>query len=141
VILTRPILALGLVAFLTAPLWAQEEQPDEAPSVPAAVTANASLVITLESTTDIERRVVTYLCDDEQALTVQYVNAAPNFLAILPVDGENHIFAAALSASGARYVSGPFEWWSTGGEANLRDLTQGEDADPLLTCSEVGNTP
>lgn len=137
-ILTRPLFTLGLVAAFATPSWAQQETSAAAQS---AVTASASLVITLESTTDIERRVVTYLCDHEQALAVQYVNAAPNFLAILPVDNENHIFAAALSASGARYVSGPFEWWSTGGEASLRDLTQGDDAQPLLTCSEVENTP
>lgn len=104
-------------------------------------TASASLVLTLESHGDIERRVAAYQCDNETTIVVQYINAAPNFLAILPVDGDNHVFATALSASGARYVSGPYEWWSKGTEGTLRDLTQGDEAAPLATCLEANNTP
>ncbi len=104
-------------------------------------TTGANLTLTLESAGNIERNVVTYQCDDEQALSVQYVNAAPNFLAILPVEGENHIFATVMSGSGARYVSGPYEWWSHQGEATLRDLMQDEDAEPLASCVEASNTP
>ncbi|KKB10043.1 MliC family protein [Devosia chinhatensis] len=107
----------------------------------AQATTGASLSLTLESAGDIERRIVTYQCEDEQALSVQYVNAAPNFLAIVPVDGVNHVFATTISASGARYVSGPYEWWSHQGEGTLRDLMQDEDAEPLATCTEVSNTP
>lgn len=134
--------ALATFAVLAAsalPVLAQTE--DTPPPPPGPLTASASLTLTLESTSDIERTTVTYQCDDEQALTVQYVNAAPNFLAIVPVDGQNLVFATTLSASGARYVSGPFEWWSTGNEATLRDLMQDEDAAPLATCTDVSNTP
>lgn len=104
-------------------------------------TTGASLTLTLESAGNIERNVVTYQCADEQALVVHYVNAAPNFLAILPVDGVNHVFATTLSGSGARYVSGPYEWWSHQGEGTLRDLMQDEDAEPLALCNEISNTP
>jgi len=107
----------------------------------AQAMTGASLTLTLESTGDMERNVVTYQCDDEQALAVQYINAAPNFLAILPIDEVNHVFATTISASGARYISGPYEWWSHQGEATLRDLMQDEDAEPLATCTEVSNTP
>lgn len=127
----RPILALPFAMFALA--------ASAAPSL--SQTTGASLTLTLESTGDIERIVMTYQCDDEQALTVQYINAAPNFLAIVPVEGVNHVFATAISASGARYVSGPYEWWSHQGEATLRDLMQDENAAPLANCIQANNTP
>jgi len=112
------------------------------PAVSAsAQSTTASLTLSLDSAGDIERNVVTYQCDDEQTLSVQYVNAAPNFLAIVPVDGQNHVFVTTISASGARYVAGPFEWWSSGDEATLRDLMQDEDAGPLANCTAVSNPP
>ena len=104
-------------------------------------TTSASLTLTLESAGDIERNVVSYQCDDEQVLAVQYINAAPNFLAIVPVEGVNHVFATTIAASGARYISGPYEWWSHQGEATLRDLMQDEDAEPLVSCNQASNTP
>lgn len=127
------IAAASLALLATAPAWAQAEP---------APGAGASLTLTLESNGDMERRLALYLCNDQtETLRVQYINAAPNFLAVVPVDGQNLVFAAALSASGARYVSGPFEWWSKGGEATLRDLMQDEDAAPLAECTESSNTP
>ena len=111
------------------------------PSLAPLPAASASLTLTLESTGDIERSVVNYLCEDDTALSVSYINAAPNFLAIVPVDGEALVFASTISASGARYVSGPYEWWSHQGEATLRDLTQDEDAEPIAACTEASNTP
>lgn len=138
-ILNRTLVAIGLAFACSSLAIAQEEA--EAPATPEVPGVTVALTLTLESTSDIERTTATYLCDNEQSLRVHYVNAAPNFLAILPVDGETHIFATALSASGARYVSGPFEWWSKGGEGTLRDLTQGEDAEPMLTCTSATETP
>ena len=137
--LALPTLALSLA--LTCAAFAQADiAPADVPaSTPPA--ASAALTITLQSGGDIERRVVAYRCDNEETLTVQYLNAAPNFLAIVPIDGENHVFASAISASGARYVSGPYEWWSHQGDATLRDLMQDEDADPLASCSQASNTP
>ncbi|MBB4051675.1 membrane-bound inhibitor of C-type lysozyme [Devosia subaequoris] len=110
-------------------------------TVPTTPAASAALTLTLESVSNIERRTISYLCDDDSALSVQYINAAPNFLAIVPVDGQSLVFATTLSASGARYVSGPYEWWSHQDEATLRDLMQDEDAAPLATCTEASNTP
>jgi len=134
--LTRSLpAALYLALAALSPAWAQDQTADRSQA------ATASLTLTLDSSGDIERKLALYQCDEGQALAVQYINAAPNFLAIVPVDGQNHVFAAALSASGARYVSGPYEWWSKGGDATLRDLTQGEDAAPLAQCTESSNTP
>lgn len=140
---TRLCAAAALLLGMSAAALAQDEAP--ASSTPAAVatapTVSAGLTLTLESNGDIERRTVVYQCDDEQTLAVQYVNAAPNFLAVVPVDGQSLVFATTISASGARYVAGPFEWWSHQGEATLRDLMQDENAAPLATCTEASNTP
>lgn len=137
--LTRNFLASGLILLAPIAVFAQEESTTAPPAARPAVSA--ALTLTLESTGDIERNIGLYQCSDGQSLTVQYINAAPNFLAIVPVDGENHVFATTLSASGARYVSGPYEWWSHQGEATLRDLMQDEDAEPLMTCTQASNTP
>ena len=136
-------IALPLVLLATAgTALAQEEAVETIASVPTAPpTVSVGLTLTLQSTTPVEQTSTLYQCDSGEALSVQYINAAPNFLALVPVEGEVHLFATTLSASGARYVSGPFEWWSTGDEATLRDLTQGEDADPLSTCTASSNTP
>ncbi len=134
----RHFLGSSCAALALVVASAASAQDDTVVPSPAA---SATLMITLESTGDIERNIATYQCDNEETLTVQYINAAPNFLAIVPVDGINHVFATTISASGARYVSGPYEWWSHQGEATLRDLMQDEDAAPLATCTSASNTP
>jgi len=145
---TRLLLAATFSTLLgAAPALAQSETPaapatSETPApIAAPATASAALTLTLESTGDIERNIVVYQCENGTALTVQYINAAPNFLAIVPVDGQNHVFATTISGSGARYVSGPYEWWSHQGEGTLRDLMQDENAAPLASCTETGSTP
>lgn len=144
--MTRTLLACAAMGLTLSGVMAQEPPTpaEDAPAVPVApapATASATLTLSLESTGDIERTVVTYQCKDETSLTVQYINAAPNFLAILPVDGENHVFVTTISASGARYVAGPYEWWNKGGDGTLRDLMQDEGAAPMAECTETSNTP
>ena len=125
--MTRSTLAALVATALLTPITAQ--------------AAQATLQIELGTQGDFERRAMTYECNDGSSVTATYINAAPNFLAIVPVDGQSLVFASALSASGARYVSGPYEWWSHQGEATLRDLMQDEDAAPLASCTETSNTP
>lgn len=140
--MTKPMTAFAAMILLACgPAAAQEAETAITPVAAPLPAATASLTLTLESTGDIERTVSTYQCSNGETLSVQYINAAPNFLAIVPVGGEHHVFATTLSGSGARYVSGPFEWWSKGEEATLRDLMQDEDADPLATCTASVNTP
>jgi membrane-bound inhibitor of C-type lysozyme len=105
--------------------------------------AETGLVLTLGSEGDFERRAHTYDCGTDTPLAVTYLNAAPNFLAIVPVEAESEplVFASVISASGARYMSGQWTWWTRGSDAELYDATLGEDADPVLTCSEIINTP
>lgn len=96
-------------------------------------------VITLEG--DAQRDVVTYQCDGWDApLTVSYINANPNFLALVPVEGETLIFANVISGSGARYTAGPYEWWTRGNEASFTDAFAEEGAEPVL-CHAADDIP
>ncbi|MCG8270308.1 MliC family protein [Aquamicrobium sp. NLF2-7] len=119
----RLIAAAGLVAcVVSAPAHAQQAQPH--------------ITLPLEASGEASVNTVTYTCGSE-TLSVSYVNADPNFLAILPVEGKSTVFASVIAASGARYAAGQYEWWSKGDDATLRDLTAGEDAKPLLECTSA----
>ena len=99
---------------------------------------DVSAAVILNFTGDFQHRAIEYRCGEtEDSIRVQYINAAPNYLAIVPVAGQNLVFATVLSASGARYAAGEYEWWAARGEATLTNL-QTPDAEPL-TCVEVGN--
>ena len=109
----------------------------------AAAAVEASIQLELSTNTDFERRVMVYDCGAAEPLTVTYINAAPNFLALLPIaeEPEPLLFASVISASGVRYAAGQWVWWTKGVDASLYDATLGEDAEPVLTCSELNNTP
>lgn len=107
-----------------------------------ATQTSLQLSITTQSG-EFEQRVTRYDCGTETPVQVSYINAAPNFLAVVPVADEPEpvIFAAVLSASGARYAAGKWVWWTKGPDASLYDSTLAEDAEPVLTCSEINNIP
>ncbi|KRA40273.1 MliC family protein [Devosia sp. Root635] len=127
--MTKPILAAVLATALLAPT--------------ASHAVETSLQIQLGAQSDFERRTMVYDCATEAPVTVTYINAAPNFLALVPIaeQPEPLIFVSLISGSGVRYASGQWIWWSKGAEASLYDATLGEDAEPVLACSEVNNTP
>lgn len=85
--------------------------------------------------TQVERLAVTYDCSTT-TLDVEYINADPISLVVFAYDGKPLLGSNLLSASGARYAGGQFIWWSKGRNASLYDLTKGEDAAPILECSE-----
>jgi membrane-bound inhibitor of C-type lysozyme len=120
----RALLAVGLMVSIASPAFAE-------------VTIGVGLSIT----GDAEIKNLTYDCGQDEPLNVEYVNAAPNFLAVLPVRGEQLIFVATLSASGAKYQSGSYVWWDKGSEATLSDTTEGLDAAPVLMCTAQNETP
>ena len=127
--MTKSTLAVLLVAGLLAPATAQ--------------AAETSLQIELGTQSDFQRRVMQYDCSAGEPFSVTYINAAPNFLALVPIDGEPEplLFAAVVAASGARYAANQWVWWTKGADASLYDATLGDDAEPVLTCSEMTNTP
>lgn len=108
---------------------------------PASVFA-AGLSFVLELPGDAEQTIARYECSGESELrTVTYVNAAPNFLAIMDIEGETHIMASVIAGSGVRYVSGQYVWHTKGPEATLGNELDGPDADPLTTCLQATSTP
>ncbi len=108
-------------------------------ATPAFAAVDLDVAITLSG--DVQIHTAVYGCDTEEPLTVKYVNAAPNFFAILPIEGSDVVFVNVISASGAKYVAGHYEWWNKGADATLHDVTEGLDAAPMLTCSENIETP
>lgn len=110
------------------------------PLATPALAVDTHLQLTIDLPGNAQRDVVTYECPGHDPLTVDYINAEPLFLAMVPIDGEPQIFVNVIAASGARYVSGQWEWWTKGPDATLTDITAGEDAAPL-ECAQVSLTP
>jgi membrane-bound inhibitor of C-type lysozyme len=105
-----------------------------------ALGVDVALTLTLPGPGDWQR--TAYSCDgQDERFVVDYVNSAPNFLALVPIEGDQLVFASVLSGSGVSYVSGKYQWWTKGPEAHLIDLTADQDAPPILTCLEATNTP
>lgn len=107
-----------------------------------ALAAGVSLQIVIDLEGEAQRNITQYKCDEATDLVeVEYINSNPNFLAVMSVDGDKRLFANTFSTTGARYVSGRYVWWTKGGDAELFDEANGADAEPLVTCIEVSNTP
>src|SRR5690606_28096256 len=83
---------------------------------------DVSAAVILNFSGDFERRVVRYDCGDGGPLTADYIIAAPNYLAVIELEGKKLVFVTVLSASGARYAAGEYEWWTKGGEGTLTNL-------------------
>lgn len=107
----------------------------------APALADASISLNLGLTGNTEIKNVQYTCDHHDPVTMQYINAAPNYLAVLPLDGQTLVFASALAASGTKYVSGQYELFSKGPQITLQDTTEGLDAAPVLQCTEDSLAP
>ena len=120
----RPaLLALFLIA-LTSPAFAD-------------VTIGVGLTVT----GDTQIKATKYDCEGHDPMVVQYLNAEPNFLAVIPIEGKTLIFVNVVSASGAKYESGQYVWWDKGSDATLSDVTEGLDAAPVLSCTAENDTP
>jgi len=101
------------------------------------VDVSTQVVLSLQGS--FERNIVEYQCEGLDPFKVEFINAEPNFLAIMPIGPRKLVFVNVMSASGAKYVAGQFEFWTKGSDATLTDLQV--DSGGALTCSEVVNTP
>jgi membrane-bound inhibitor of C-type lysozyme len=119
------ILLPAMFALLPAAAVLDAARADEAPRIS----------ITVENGGSNARTTAHYQCDGKP-VDVDYINVEPDFLAVLPVEGRKRIFVLGMSGSGARYQSGRYVWWSKGKEASLYDQMKGENAPPIMTCSE-----
>jgi membrane-bound inhibitor of C-type lysozyme len=112
---------------------------------PALADTGVNLGLTLAG--DATIKTVQYACESGDPVSVQYINAAPNFLALLPVDGKPMVFVsvvpdtASKPADGTKYVAGPYELWTKDSGINLQDVTEGLDAAPVLHCTADNQAP
>jgi len=112
---------------------------------PALADTGVTLGLSLAGNAQV--RTVQYACEGSDPVSVQYVDAAPNFLAVLPVDGKPMVFVSVVPdakgkpADGAKYVAGPYELWSKDTGINLQDVTEGLDAAPVLQCTADNQAP
>jgi membrane-bound inhibitor of C-type lysozyme len=102
-----------------------------------SVNAADNGTIQLRSKTKIDRIQSNYDCGPAGSLNVTYVNADPNFIAIIPVTKQPQplVFASVISGSGTRYASGKYVWWAKGNSGSLYDTMTGDDAPPIMTCN------
>ena len=102
-------------------------------------SADISAQVVLNLNGSFERNIVHYQCEGLEPLAVDFVNAEPNFLAIVPIGGKKLVFVNVMAASGAKYVAGQYEFWTKGTDATLTDL----QADPQtpVACTEATDTP
>lgn len=101
----------------------------------AASAASAGEVVIDFPGEKVEETTVSYSCGSAE-MDVRYVNAGVTSLAIFDWNGDRIVASAGMSASGVRYVSGRYVWWTKGGEATLYDEMAGEGAAPLATCTQ-----
>jgi membrane-bound inhibitor of C-type lysozyme len=99
-----------------------------------------SMQVMLELGGNAELKSVIYECEGvAEPFAVEYLNSDPNFLAIVPVGGSKLVFVNVVSGSGARYVAGSFEWFTSGSDASFSDLQQPDSAP--VACLERVETP
>lgn len=97
--------------------------------------ATASTVtIDLPGDAAVERQAVTYRCGKRE-VKAEYINTANNSLVVLGLGDETVIAVTVLSGSGARYAGQQYVWWTKGDNADFYDLTKGEDAPPVFSCT------
>ncbi|CAJ0774957.1 hypothetical protein LMG7141_00289 [Ralstonia condita] len=66
---------------------------------------------------------VRYTCEGGKSLSVKYMTVGDTPLASMVLDGKTLVFANVIAASGARYASGPYVWWTKGPAGFLTDAT------------------
>jgi membrane-bound inhibitor of C-type lysozyme len=113
----------------------------------APAIAAVSVDVGLSFSGDADKKTVTYGCESHAPLTVTYINAPPNYVAIVPITNDetgqtdDMVFVSVITGSGVRYEAGRYVWWNKGSEAWLYDVTEGADAAPALSCSANIETP
>lgn len=97
-----------------------------------AAGAAGAATITIEAPAADEVETVRQIYDCGGArVEVVYHNAGTISLAVLTIGGETIVASNVLAASGVRYAGAQYVWWTKGDDADLYDLTQGEDAPPV----------
>lgn len=109
--------------------------PLSALSLIATTAAGADLTLNLPLDPEAGVTAVRYACADGTEVAVRYVNSGADALALIALPEGARLFVGVIAASGARYVAGPYEWWSRGEEARFSDARAGVDGQ---ICAEQG---
>lgn len=96
----------------------------------ASAAGAATITIDIPDANEADTVSRIYDCGDSQIEAV-YHNAGPVSLAVLTIGGETVVASNVIAASGARYAGAQYVWWTKGDTADLYDLMQGEDAQPV----------
>lgn len=85
-----------------------------------------------------DMRDVRYTCESGKTLSVKYMTVGETPLATMTLNGKTLVFANVMAASGARYASGPYVWWTKGSTGFLADETLPGNRNPLYrNCNET----
>lgn len=85
-----------------------------------------------------DMRDVRYTCEGGKTLPVKYMTVGETPLAAMTLDGKTLVFANVISASGARYASGQYVWWTKGPIGFLTDETLPGNRNALYrNCNET----
>ncbi|WP_018387648.1 MliC family protein [Ancylobacter sp. FA202] len=103
-------------------------------ALPCAAQAD-QIVLPLPKGAKAETIRVAYDCGAFGPVAARYFNAPPVALASLSFKGEFLVVSNVIAASGARYAGGKYIWWTKGNSADLYDVTLGEDAAPVASCT------
>lgn len=102
--------------------------------IAATVSVPAQALLSLPLAPDSSIAPVRYACGGGREMAVRYISSSSSSLALITPDDHETLFVNVISASGARYVAGPWEWWSKGDTATLTNAMQ---PDVTLDCREA----
>lgn len=85
-----------------------------------------------------DMRDVRYTCESGKTLSVKYMTVGETPLAAMTLNGKTLVFANVMAASGARYASGQYVWWTKGPTGFLTDETLPGNRNQLYRdCNEA----
>ncbi|MBB4075854.1 membrane-bound inhibitor of C-type lysozyme [Bartonella fuyuanensis] len=115
-------------------------------SLPLFGSLNAfagSLVIEVPDDPEPTTKITAYQCDtgtSKERVEATYLNADNISLIDFKWNGKRIIASRSISASGVKYMGGPYIWWTKGNEATLSDLINDPEEKNLIQCVEEQKT-
>nr|WP_249110257.1 MliC family protein [Neokomagataea anthophila] len=110
----------------------------------ATVSSTLQIPLSFKSTQKVVVQRVRYKCAEQPAalrsvlpkgvFSAAYINLDDISLLAVSIQNKTQVFANVVSASGAKYAAGSYEWWEDHGEVSFSGVEQGK---ALLTCKEV----
>ena len=101
--------------------------------LPCIAGSASAAEVTLDLPGALDRQSVSYACGDGSAPKVTYYNLPNQSLAVVEIEaGKPRVYVSVLAASGAKYVSGPYVFWTRGSRADMLDERKADA--PAVTC-------